>query len=224
MPGLKQRFGTLLGKMRRNHEPVEVDPDNSGSTEIEQTAAESPREATLRELKRGYGDAVETMSAVRSHIEQQGERSNRALEMLEGMPELIRTLPDQNRNQTALLQSIQEHLDQQQKTSRELNQTLSRLADATSQQELAIGRMQENSQQITTAMDRLTETVQDVSTANRSTVEQLEHVFERSQANEQRAQDLHRRSRRAVLLMSAASWILAATALGLAAWVAVQVV
>jgi len=223
MPGLKQRFGTLLGKMRRDHQPVEVDASATGGTEMEPASLESPREATLRELKRGYGDAVETMSAVRSHIEQQGERSNRALEMLEGMPELIRTLPDQNRNQTALLQSIQEHLDQQQKTGRELNQTLSRLADATSQQELAIGRMQENSQQITTAMDRLTETVQSVSTANRATVEKLEQVFERSQANEQRAQELYRKSRRQALVMSAASWILAAGALGLAAWVAVQV-
>jgi len=219
MPGLKERLGGLLGKMRRHHPPVEVD---GGGADTDQLPVESPREATLRELKRGYGDAVDTMNAVRTHIEQQGERSRRALEMLEGMPELIRTLPDQQRNQTALLQSIQEHLDQQQATGRNLNQTLSRLADATGEQERALGRMQENSQQITGALDRLTVTVQDVSTANRDTVDKLEQVFERSQAHEQRAQDLYRRGRRQSLMMSAASWVLAAGALGVAAWVAVQ--
>jgi len=220
MTGLKERLGGLLGKMRRHHPPVEVE---AGGAESDQMPVESPREATLRELKRGYGDAVETMNAVRSHIEQQGERSRRALEMLEGMPELIRTLPEQQRNQTVLLQSIQEHLDQQQATGRNLNQTLGRLAETTQGQERALTRMQENSQQVTGALERLTETVQDVSTANRDTVEKLERVFERSQDHEQRAQDLYRRSRRQALMMSAASWVLAAGALGLAAWVAVQV-
>jgi len=219
MPGLKERLGGLLGKMRRHQPPVEV--EGGGGTD--QLPVESPREATLRELKRGYGDAVDTMNAVRSHIEQQGERSRRALEMLDGMPELIRTLPEQNRNQTALLQSIQEHLDQQQATGRNLNQTLVRLADASGQQQRALGRMQENSQQITGALNRLTETVQEVSTANRDTVEKLEQVFERSQAHEQRAHDLYRRTRRQSLMMTAASWVLAAGALGVAAWVAVQV-
>ena len=82
MPQLKDKVSNFFSWARKGKPPVSVevarredDPDAPPSKEV-----------TLQQLKQGYGEVVDTMKSVRTHLEQQADRSEQMLHLMRDLP------------------------------------------------------------------------------------------------------------------------------------------
>ncbi len=212
-----------LFKLRR---PVEVDAHGR----MTPLSARSNREATLQQLKSGYMEVVDTMQALRSHMEEQARRSDRLLTMMEGLPEVLRSIPETNRAQTDVLNAIQGQMRTQTESTGQLSTALTDLAGATQKQQTALGELQKQMQtsneqgaSLRDSLGILSETMEHVTDASRSNVEAVNHIADQSRSNDKRLRELFHRTQKHTTVMSTVSWALALVSLGIAGYVAVMV-
>ena len=105
MPGIKNKMTGLLAKLRGDR-PVSLDVQR-----VEDGGPEQRREVTVAQLKQGYGEVVDTMAAIRGHLDDQRGRQDRMEQMLSGLPEVLKAMPEAARTQTQLVKAIGAHLE-----------------------------------------------------------------------------------------------------------------
>ncbi len=54
------------------------------------------RPASIHEIKQGYGEVIQTMASLRQHLDEQSQRSDQMLRMMDGLPELLRPSPSRH--------------------------------------------------------------------------------------------------------------------------------
>ncbi|XAL98103.1 hypothetical protein OT109_10895 [Phycisphaeraceae bacterium D3-23] len=129
---LRQKLGGMFSRKPK--------PNPDGTTEVVKRE-ENSREAVINELRQGYTELVDTMSAVRTHMEDQARRSDRVLEVIEQLPEVMRSIPESNHRQNETLAGLTQSLESQNHSTEELTRALGGLADATRQQEQSMNGM-----------------------------------------------------------------------------------
>lgn len=184
-----------------------------------------PRPAT--EFRASPSDAIDVVQAVREHLHQQAHRSERLLETLQGLPQAIQTLPETNRNQSRMLEVLQLHLDQQGKQASKLHDVLATLAHANETSTQMMGLMQqhvesnrEHNERFIQSFASMGEILQRIGDSSHASLQTLRDL---SNQSDRRLQELVDRSNRHARMLSITSWITAAIALALAAYVALKI-
>ncbi len=223
-------IATKIGRLFKLRRPVEVDPHTHSNSSNRSLSTRAGREATLHQLQEGYMEVVDTMQALRSHMEEQARRSDRLLNMMEGLPDVLRSIPESNRNQTDVLKAIQGQMRTQTETTGQLSSALSGLSDATTHQHAALGELQKQMQtsneqgaSLRDSLGILSETMEHVTEASQSNVDAMDRIAEQTRNSDQRLRDLFGRTQKHTTVMSAVSWALALAALSIAGYVAVMV-
>ena len=202
MAQLRDKMGGLLSWARRNKKPVEVD--------IARVKPNSRlgREMTLQQLKEGYGEVVETMKAVRSHLDQQSTRNEQMLDLMKGIPEVLQSIPESNQRQTETLRVIQQNLERQNETAGHLTRAIVSLANASEKQGVALegihDRMHQEDasrRQLNEGVSELTSTLGGVQESNTATRASMQAVVEQTRINDERMRDMYQRSQRTTLMM-----------------------
>ncbi len=197
----------LFGWLKKN-KPVEV---------AVRPPEETQREASLLQIKQGYSQVVDTMSAMRKHMEEQAERGDRMLTMMEQLPEALKSIPETTQRQTQVLQAIHENILNQNETSTRLSVALDNLAGAANQQDETLGKMntqiQEAREQQAGMLDHLSGTLGQVSASSRSNAEAVEAIAEQAEAHELQTREMFARSQRLGMAMMAVSLMVLVVAL-----------
>lgn len=244
MKKLSTRFGKVMHWFKRTKKEagIETEPALDGGIDIDITPQvvdeiELPakkekltRETALAKLQEGYDQVVDLLGNVRSHMEQQSERSERLLTMLEGMPEAIKTLPEVTRNQTRTLEAIQGNLETQTHHNGRLADALDGLSRTTDQHEqamTAIGQQldagQQTSERMLDSFGALGGTLNQMSHSNEASADMLRRIAEQDSIAAEQVRELFLRNQKHMTTMSVVSWSLAIVALTVAGWVAVSI-
>ncbi|MEE9405314.1 MAG: hypothetical protein V3V20_10495 [Algisphaera sp.] len=217
MAQIKRSLGNLLNKVR-GRQPIEVD-----LTRVKPNSRQD-RELTIQQLKQGYGEVVETMKSVRNHLDQQAGRNEQMLDLMKGIPEVLKSIPESNQRQTEMLSVIQQNLERQNETAGHLTKAIVSLASASEKQGTTLEGINERMHAEDVSRQKLNATVasldntmggvQDSSTATR---ESMHAMTEQSRMNDERMRDMYQRSQRTTLLMVilCLAVVLGALALGL---------
>lgn len=185
---------------------------------------ERGREAVVNELRRGYGQLVDTMQSVQAHMEHQSKRSDRIMEVVEALPEVLRSIPESARQQNKTLESLAESLRVQNQSTGELTHALAGLAEATRRQEQTLTGMHDR---LNDTVSRGEETQQSMLGGIRQMTGAIEGVTRDQQAGRSaiaQVADQSRRQQKQMMAMNGVSWALAVLALGVSGWVAVKLV
>jgi len=201
MPPIKQSLGNLLNKVR-GRGPVEVD-----IARVKPNSRQD-REMTIQQLKEGYGEVVETMKSVRSHLDQQAGRNEQMLELMKGIPEVLKTIPESARNQERMLGAIQTSLDRQNETASHLTNAIVSLAAASEKQGTTLQGINERieaegatREALNTGVSNLNNTLGGVQESSAATRESMHAISEQSRLNDERMRDMYQRSQRTTLMM-----------------------
>lgn len=183
------------------------------------------RDAAIAELRRGYDEVILLTRSMRTHMERQGERGDRLLDIMERLPAALQALPETNRNQVRMLEAIQVHLEQYGKQSGKLNEAIITMANATRHQSQVLDAMhqqfeatRDNEQQHFESMNVMNSTLQRMSVSSDASVDTLRHISESGQRSEHRMADLIERNTQHMTKMMIASGVLIFIALSAVAY------
>ena len=201
MAQIKQSLGNLLNRVR-GRSPVEVDIARVNPN------SRQGREMTIQQLKEGYGEVVQTMKSVRTHLDQQAGRNEQMLELMKGIPEVLKSIPESNQRQTEMLAVIQQNLERQNETAGHLTNAIVSLASASEKQGNTLQgineRMEAEGQTreaLNTGVANLNHTLGDVNESSAATRESMASISEQTRVNDERMRDMYQRSQRTTVMM-----------------------
>ncbi len=220
MATLKERMGSLLGKMRGNG-PQRYDVTRRD----ELVDGEQRKEVTIAQLKQGYGEVVDTMQALRSHLDETQKRQAQMATMMEGLPEVLRTLPEATRTQTQLIKAIGAHLESQNTTNGHLTDAIHGLSRSATKQDETLGEIRDHlteesgtRRELNTGVLALNSTLESVEASNLAAKEALSAAQEQARRSEERMAELYRKGQRTNMVMLFMSALMTAAAVCVAAW------
>lgn len=225
MTPLAEKLGKIF---RRNRtEPVQVDSETSGPPAKRSARG---REAAIQRLEEGYTQVLDTMQSLRQHMEAQAQRSDKLISMMEGIPEVLRSIPETNKRQTEVLQAMQGHIESQSKTTNQLSTALTDLAGVTERQQTALTEFQKqmdasraSTESLRDSLGILSETMETMTDASKSNVDAVNAIAAQSRSNQDRTESLYKKAQRQSTIMSSVSWAMALAALAVSGYVAVMV-
>lgn len=207
------------------HNPQPDQPRRGFLSRITGEMPGAKRDQAIAQLKQGYDEVVDLMRVVRTHLSDQSERSQRLLELLRHMPEALQSLPETNRNQSRLLEVIQNHLDQQSRHATRFNESLTTLTRVTEQQTQILGVIQQHMDASAQTDDKLlgsframNQTLENLNDSTRLSATNLRDLNDRAAADDRRMEQMMQRTSRQMTMLSITSWIMAAIALGVAVY------
>ena len=240
---LTTRIGGLLRKMKPAR-PVAIDYNEHGDAtgagaeaetgagagdgsagrgSITRRVAGEYRDARVSQLQDGFEEVVGLVQDVRRHLDQQADRSERLLGLMSDLPDAIRTLPESNRNQARMVEAMNGHLARSDRHAEDLNEALGGLARSNEHQGQVLGLIQQQiessrqtDEQMVASFGTMNETLRQLGLSNHASAKSMALVAEQSKMADGRMKELVQRNSRQMLIMSAANWVLAAAALGLA--------
>jgi len=223
VPPLKNKVGHFFAWALKGKAPVTVDV-------ARREDPEAAPEVSIQQLKQGYGEVVETMKSVRTHLDSQADRSERLLELLGDLPDTLRSLPDQARTQTGVLKAIETHLDNQDHTTRQLTEAITGLATASAHQQRSLAALDthlaqghESRTQLNQGVAALTTTLDGVQDSNAATRASMNAVVEQTRVNDERIREMFQKSQKMNTMMVILCLALATGALALGGYMAVLV-
>ena len=89
----------------------------------------SKREETAQKLSEGFDNLSDLLRSVNGNLEASGERSEKMAQDLEGLPEVLKQIPETNRAQIEFLGAISRQLDVQNSRNSELADSLKSLPE-----------------------------------------------------------------------------------------------
>lgn len=223
MPPIKDKVGHFFAWALKGKDPVSVDVARRDDPD-------APKEVSIQQIKQGYGEVVETMQSVRSHLEQQADRSEKMLELLGSLPEVLQSIPESTRTQTGMLEAIHAHLQDQNQTSQQLTDAITGLATASSHQQRSLTAIDthlaeghESRSQLNQGVAALNDTLGQVRESNAATRASMGAVVQQTQVNDERMREMYQRSQKMNTMMVILCLALATGALALGGYMAVLV-
>ena len=199
MPGIKNKMGAMLAKLRGD-KPVELDVrrvDDGGADPARR------REVTVAQLKEGYGEVVDTMAAIRHHLDDQKGRQDRMEEMLAGLPEVLRAMPEAARTQTQLVRAIGAHLETQSHATGQLTEAIHGLSQTSRKQDATLEGISEHlveeketKRELNTSVLSLNAAMEGVEASNLAARDALAASREEAQRREERLVQMHQSGQR----------------------------
>ena len=196
MPGIKDKVTGVLAKLRGD-KPVRLDVQRLDD------GTEQRREVTINQLKQGYGEVVDTMQAIRGHLDDQKHRQDRMEEMLSGLPEVLRAMPEAARTQTQLVRAIGAHLESQTTATGQLTEAIHGLSQTSRKQDATLEGIQEHlveesetKRELNTSVLGLNAAMQGVEASNLAAREVMAAAREEAQRREERLVQMHAKGQR----------------------------
>ena len=201
MPGIKDRVTGVLAKLRGD-KPVSLEVQRF------EDGTEQRREVTIHQLKQGYGEVVDTMQAIRGHLDDQKSRQDRMEQMLSGLPEALRAMPEAARTQTQLVRAIGAHLESQTTATGQLTEAIHGLSQTSRKQDATLEGIQEHlveesetKRELNTSVLSLNAAMEGVEASNLAARDALAASREEAQRREERLVQMHQRGQRTNTLM-----------------------
>lgn len=225
----------LRKMLRGRKDPVAIDLTDDQREKAAQTERNGDGELvverrsksrSMAELQQGYDEVMGLVRKVGDHLDTQSQRTEKLLSLMERMPQALDALPEINRQNSQLLQALNEHLSQSKKRETTLNDTLRSLGESSSQQTEVLGLLQRQLDSSTRSAEQMTETLSSFSEAltnlaatnNRST-DILARIVESAEQRDARMATMASRGDRfnwiIVGLLSLGVLVLAAIGIGL---------
>jgi len=145
----------------------------------------------------------EVMIVVRqisTHLETQARRTDKLIECMERLPGALDALPEINRQNSRLLEIVNEYLGHARRRDDALNETLSGITDASARQTEVLGLIQQqmdentrSSQELRSGLVDFKDAISQLAGTNRRTTSVLSEM---NQTNDRREQELTRMLRR----------------------------
>lgn len=205
---------------RKNNSPVQVDA----------VRREDEQRKSMLQIRQGYNEVVDTMQAVRSHLDEQANRSDRMLELLEHLPAALKSMPEAQRDQSRALEAIREHLDHQNNVTDQLTAAISGLTHAAGAQRETIQTLHEGMrheattrEEVRDSLKTLDSTLGNVSDSSEASRALLVDVAEDAKLREEATREMMRKSQRTSVVLTVLALSIAALAVGVAVWLAVTV-
>ena len=206
--------------------PAAAASNNSAKPSIlARVTGNAKREQSVNQLQEGFTEVVDLIRTVRVHLDQQADRSDRLLSLMENLPGALEAIPEASRNQSRMAESMASHADQQNKAITRLNETLGSMATASEHQSQVMGVLQQQiessrrtDEQLLGSFSAVNQTLIQLSQSSQASVQTLRKVTDQSDRSSQRIEDLMRRNSRTMTTMAIVGWTLAATGLGTAAF------
>ena len=199
--------------------------NGNGGQSIMSRMPGAKRDQAIQNLQQGFGEVVDLIRTVRTHLDQQDQRSDRMLSLMENLPDALEALPETNRNQARMAEAISTHVDQQGRQANRLNDALSGLAQASEHQSQVMGVLQQQieqarqtDEQLLSSFGAMNQTLVQLSESSQANVQAMQRVTEHTEKSDRRMEELVRTNKQHMTALSVTSWVLAAAALGLAAW------
>ena len=236
-PKLNNRVHDFFQKFKRDRGAVQVNPNAQNDPEMAEGGENLPaqsssggREVSIAQIKQGYSEVVDTMQSVRRHLDDQAQRSDRMIQLLEGLPEVIKSLPEQNKAQTEMLRAIFQNMERQTETTGQLSTAISSLSTVGENQQKTMNELQDHlraedvaRRELRDGIGTLDETLTEVRDSSDSSRAALESISEQAKQRDTAIGEMFQRSQKTTSAMMAVSWALAIVALAVSAFVAVQV-
>lgn len=201
MPGIKDKMTGLLSRIRGD-KPVELDVKRIDD------GPEQRREVTVAQLKQGYGEVVDTMAAIRGHLDDQKGRQDRMEQMLAGLPEVLKAMPEAARTQTQLVKAIGAHLESQTTATGQLTEAIHGLNQSSRKQDATLEGIQEHlveesqtKRELNTSVLSLNAAMEGVEASNLAARDALAASREEAQRREERLVQMHQRGQRTNTLL-----------------------
>ncbi len=234
------RIGRFFSWARFNKKPVKVDAtrrlegldddENGTGLATTGTSGSGGGGVSLKELKNGYSEVVETMKSVRSHLEEQSARSDRVLELMQHLPEVLQSIPEANRTQARMLEAIGENLGRSNETSARLSEAISGLTSAAGSQERTLTSIRDHlveedqtRAKLNDGVTGLNDTLGHVIASNAATRDAMGTVVEQSRVNDEQMRELYTRSQKTTTAMILIALALATGALALGGYMAYMI-
>ncbi|MEM8737885.1 MAG: hypothetical protein AAGG38_05320 [Planctomycetota bacterium] len=224
MAQIKDKVNHFFAWARQGKKPVSVDVARRDED------AANGKDVSIQQLKQGYGEVVETMKTVRSHLEQQSSRSEQMLELMRDLPAVLQSIPESTQTQTRMLEAIHTNLDRQNQTTDQLASAITGLTSAAGQQEKALTQIRDHLAdeddtrgQLNQGVAALNDTLGQVTASNQATRESMGAVVEQTRVNDERMRHMYQRSQKMNTMMVLLCLALATGALALGGYMAVLV-
>jgi hypothetical protein len=251
MARLSQRLGNMFRWVRKDAGggPVCLDGDDAGegggvavASVAVASGSDEPasggvirrsgnsRDSAIAKLEHGYNEVVDLLQSVRNHMETQSQRSERLVQIMEGLPDALRSLPEASRNQARMLETIESQIERQTSTSQKLTTALEGLARSTEHHDQSLDAIQEHlaagqhtGEKMLSSLSNLNGTLGALGESNHASTGLLRTLAERSRQTDEQVRELFHRNQKHMTIMSVVSWSLAIVALTVAGYVAVSV-
>ena len=148
-------------------------------------------------------EVVELVNALRSHMEQQSNRSERLLDKMEGLPAALESLPRTSQTGERMLETMQQHIELQQNHSERLVQVIESMSTSSKHRDQTINMLQ---RQITAAQEKdakfmsgfetLGQTMSKMGDVQAESASMLQRIAETANHAEKRMRDVIDTSRR----------------------------
>ena len=206
-------------------------PDSSGVADtprpslIARVTGSARRDASVSQLQEGFNEVVDLIRTVRVHLDQQADRSERLLRLMEHLPAALESIPESSRNQSRMAEAMASHAEQQNRVIARLNETMGNMASASEHQSQVMGVLQQQiessrrtDEQFLGSFSAINQTLIQLSQSSQASVQTLRKVTDQSDRSTQRIEDLMKRNSRTMTALSITGWVIAAAALATSAW------
>ena len=212
MAKVKEKLGGLLARMR-------------GQDVTGLQLSRKDREQQLAQISSGFTEVSDTMRSVRTHLTEQSDRSAEMMDMMKGLPEVLRTIPEATRVQTQLIKTLSAQLESSNTNSAHLTEALQGLNRTADKQEETLGSIAKHlseesmtKRELNTGIVAMTSTLESVEASNLAARQVMTDAQEQQRRSEERMMQLYRRSQFTTGLMLLISALLATGAVGVAVW------
>jgi len=242
MAGIGQKLGAMFAWSKSDRIDNE---DNGGvaTATAEPGASESPTLAPTRgvgrqaqienavhKLESGYREVRELLVHVRGHMENQADRSERLLTLMQHLPDAVQSLPEAARNQERLMRTIESHLERAAAREARLADAMSSFAQSVESRDKNMQLMYEQlsdqrrqGEELRSSFKALNQTLGELSDSSSHSSTLLRSLTHRSEQRDEQVADLYRANQKQMVSMSMVSWALAIVALCVAGYVAASI-
>jgi ABC-type transporter Mla subunit MlaD len=165
--------------IRRRFRPVRIDltgtqaesladaaPDDDEPADLRSDSAIEPKPARARssvaEVARNQEEVMSLVRKIGDHLDAQTGRTQRLLHLMERMPQALDALPEINRQNSRLLDSLHDHFEQSRRREEMLNSTLTTIGEASGRQTEVLSLVQQQLDTNSQASLTMTETLGDL--------------------------------------------------------------
>lgn len=158
---------------------------------------------SMAELQNGYEEVMGLVRKVSDHLDTQTHRTEKMLTLMERMPQALDALPEINRQNARLLESLNEHLSQAKARESALNETLRSLGESSAQQTEVLGLLQQqldlsvqSAEKMSHTLGSFSEALTNLATANNRSTDVLARIVDAADEREARMAAMVTRSER----------------------------
>ncbi|MEM7227506.1 MAG: hypothetical protein AAF432_01690 [Planctomycetota bacterium] len=205
------------------HDHDETGATSNGTTAVATIETKPSRRASMAELQRGYDEVLGVVRRIGDHLDEQSERSERIVALLDRLPQAVDVMPEISRQNIRLLESLTEYLDQAKRREESINSTLARLNDSSDHQAEIVSLVQQqldagtdNTRQMTSALTSFRQSLSELSASTKHSSDVLATVSRSSEDRETRLVTMMARTERWLVAAMACSVTAAVAAVGVA--------